>query len=89
MLLWVDNDAVRLVLQKGHTKTRLGNGILRRIFSGLQAAKMTLHVEWISTEVMPADSWWRKRSSGSARIPRCAENVTFCVERVRSAAKGL
>ena len=90
VLLWVDNDAVRLVLQKGHTKTRLGNDILRRIFSGLQAAKMTLHVEWISTEVMPADSWSRKRSSGSARIPRCAENVTFCVGGVRSAdAKGL
>ena len=73
--LMVDNESVRYVLEKGHSKTRLGNSWLRYVQTVLKDHGATLVTHWLSTTVMPADVWSRKRDTGTAVLKRCKVQV--------------
>ena len=64
IVLFVDNEAVKYVLRRGHSRTRLGNSILRRMSTRLSAAKAHLHIRWIKTDEMPADWGSRQKLAG-------------------------
>ena len=86
VILFVDNDAVRLVLGKGHARTRWGNSMLREVTDALDQSGTQLEVRWITTEVMPADGWSRKQSAGAAEVPLCSLGVRAEGARIVEAA---
>ena len=63
VVLFVDNSAVKLVLEKGHSLSRNANEVLRRVFHSLRCKGAAFLVRWISTDVMPADQWSRRKGT--------------------------
>ncbi|KAJ9439900.1 hypothetical protein DIPPA_04535 [Diplonema papillatum] len=75
IMLFVDNEATMISFQKGHSRSRLANSVLRRVYKMLETERAGLVVKWIPTASMPADYWSRLPDCGVKNIETCMEGT--------------